>query len=246
MSAVNFRPSLALTLAHEGGYVNHPSDPGGPTNRGVTQRVYDAYRKYYGQKQRSVKHIDDSEVAEIYNKHYWKLIRGDSLPIGLDYAVFDFAVNSGVSRATRYLQRLVGVEDDGVLGVISLAAIENCYKTDKSKVIAQYCANRLAFVRSLRTFPVFGKGWTRRIIGNRTGAQDTDNGVIDYAFRMANCYDITTTPTAIGNRQGETPGKAIALDKPEAFPTMAVVHTAEELRALVASNDTLAEYIRND
>src|SRR5690349_19262882 len=101
MSASNFRTSLGLVLAHEGGYVNHPKDPGGATNFGVTQKVYDAFRKYHGLKTQSVKLIATSEVSDIYNRNYWKLCRADSLPCGLDYAVFDFDVNSGVSRAVR-------------------------------------------------------------------------------------------------------------------------------------------------
>src|SRR6476661_8579982 len=127
MAASNFRPNLSLVLAHEGGYVNHPKDPGGATNQGVTQKVYDAYRAYHGHKMQSVRDIKDSEVSDIYNKNYWRLIRADSLPCGLDYAVFDFAVNSGVARATKYLQRLVGFtgnDVDGIVGMVTVAAAE--------------------------------------------------------------------------------------------------------------------------
>ena len=100
----NFDKSLALVLVHEGGYVNHPKDPGGATNRGVTQAVYDAYRKTRGKAGQSVKFITDEEVNAIYKFQYWDRVQGDLLPAGLDYAVFDFAVNSGVGRASKYLQ----------------------------------------------------------------------------------------------------------------------------------------------
>lgn len=240
MAASNFRPSLALVLAHEGGYVNHPRDPGGATNRGVTQAVYDAYRKYHGQKQRSVKYILDSEVSEIYNKNYWRLVRGDSLPCGLDYAVFDFAVNSGVSRATRYLQRLVGVADDGVIGVITLNAVEAANKADPVGLISKYCANRLAFVRSLSTFDVFGKGWTRRIVGTFPGQQDTDTGVIDYAVKMAKTVPIITYPKAIPD---VATGKATSVIVPEAFPTLEGVYSPEALKLLATANDEYAKII---
>ena len=246
MAASNFRNSLALVLAHEGGYVNHPKDPGGATNRGITQAVYDAFRRYHGLKPQSVRNIADSEVSEIYNKNYWRLVRGDSLPCGVDYAVFDFAVNSGVSRAVRYLQRLVGVKDDGVLGVISLAAIEEAAKRNEEQLIAQYCANRMAFLRSLSTFPTFGKGWTRRVIGYSPGVQDKDTGVIDYATHMARHDSQYLMPSPIGSVAGEepTPAKAIALEHVESFPEAPTVISLQDAKAKLAElNDALAMQI---
>lgn len=197
MTAANYKPGLKLVLAHEGGFVNHPKDPGGATNKGVTQKVYDAYRKVNGLPVQSVRNISDSEVAEIYQKQYWRLVRGDSLPAGLDYAVFDFAVNSGVSRAIRYLQRLVGVEDDAVIGNMTLAAIYEAAKKDEEGLIIRYCANRMAFLKSLGTFPTFGKGWTRRVIGYQDGVQVNDTGVIDYAIKMARADFDYQMPAAI-------------------------------------------------
>lgn len=250
MAASNFRPSLSLVLAHEGGYVNHPRDPGGATNFGVTQAVYDAFRSYHGLKTKSVKDILSSEVSEIYNKNYWRLCRADSLPCGLDYAVFDFAVNSGVSRAVRYLQRLVGVKDDAVIGMITIAAIESKSKTpaDVEKLIAQYCANRMIFLRSLGTFPTFGKGWTRRVIGYRAGAQADDNGVIDYATGMVHRVEAHITPVAIGSYPDEVvPNKAEAPDVIDSYVVAPVVNTTVEaklmLKDLMADNDKLAAII---
>lgn len=242
MSAINFRPSLALVLAHEGGYVNHPRDPGGPTNQGVTQRVYDAYRDYHRQRRQSVKAVLSSEVSDIYNKNYWKLVRGDSLPVGLDYCVFDFAVNSGVSRAVRYLQRAIGVVDDGVLGMISMAALDKLCKQDGCEtLIAQYCANRLAFLRNLGTFPTFGKGWTRRVIGAKPGAQKEDYGVIDYATFMAREKPLIIMPQPIGSVNNETAGKAFA--PVDTFILAPTICSVADLKTLSFQNDDLAALI---
>jgi len=163
----NFEAALALVLEHEGGYVNHPRDPGGATNFGVTQAVYDAYRKTQGQPKQSVKFITTAETRAIYKFQYWDRVQGDLLPIGLDYAVFDFAVNSGVGRAAKYLQAVLGVAQDGQIGARTLAAIQNTHW-----VINALCDRRMSFLRNLRTFLTFGKGWTRRVTGVRAKALD--------------------------------------------------------------------------
>ncbi len=240
MSASNYKASLALVLAHEGGYVNHPKDPGGATNKGVTQKVYDAYRRVKGAKLQSVRYISDDEVSEIYQKQYWKLVRGDSLPAGLDYAVFDFGVNSGISRAVRYLQRLVGVEDDGIIGNMTLAAIYDAAKKNEEALIVNYCANRMVFLKSLGTFSTFGKGWTRRVIGYTPGIQANDTGVLDYAIKMARGDNQYVMPTTIGERQGEVAAKAYApVEQKEKFP----VASTTDLATLAAQNDELARKI---
>jgi lysozyme family protein len=233
MTASNFKPSFNLTLAHEGGYVNHPKDPGGATNQGVTQRVYDAYRKGIGATQRSVRLITADEVLAIYKNQYWKLVRGDSLPTGLDYAVYDFAVNSGVARAIRYLQRVVGVEDDAVIGMETLAATYEAAKRNEQQLIATYCAHRMAFLRSLDTFSTFGKGWTRRVVGYIAGAQDTDSGVLDYAIAMAKADTLYVMPNPmpkeIGKLPSEVPAKAYSLVENE-FPMPAKPMSYAELK----------------
>lgn len=219
MAASTYKRALALVLAHEGGYVDHPKDPGGPTNRGVTQRVYDAFRKLHGSPLKSVRYIDETEVADIYKRQYWCLVRGDDLPVGLDYAVFDFAVNSGVSRAIRYLQRTVGTDDDAVIGNGTMVAIFEADRKRGFEVAFDLCNNRMAFLRSLSTFPTFGKGWTRRVCGSQLGAQITDNGVIDYAMILAQAVrkpEITppmpVMPNPIGTNEGEVAAKAISDD----------------------------------
>lgn len=161
----NFEKALALVLEHEGGYVNHPKDPGGATNRGVTQAVYDAYRKVRGRGSQSVKFITDEELRAIYKFQYWDKVQGDFLPSGLDYAVFDFAVNSGVSRAAKYLQAVIGVAQDGQIGARTLAAI-----TSPASTINALLDRRMSFLRNLGTFLTFGKGWTRRVQGVRAHA----------------------------------------------------------------------------
>lgn len=160
----NYQKCLALVLKHEGGYVNHPKDPGGATNFGITQAVYDAYRPRAKQ---SVRYITSGEVEAIYRKQYWDKVRGDELPDGLDFAVFDFAVNSGVSRAAKYLQRIVGVADDGAIGPATLAAIKS---KPVATLITDICHKRMVFLQGLKTFATFGKGWTRRVNETRAAA----------------------------------------------------------------------------
>jgi len=156
----NFGPSLAAVLIHEGGYVNDPQDPGGATNKGVTQAVYDDWRTSHGLVHQSVRLIDPPELEAIYRKRYWDFIRGDQLPAGVDYCVFDFAVNSGVNRASRYLQRAAGVAEDGQIGPMTIAAVG---AKPASGLIGMVCDLRLAFLRQLPTFGHFGTGWTRRV-----------------------------------------------------------------------------------
>ena len=167
----SYDTALQAVLEHEGGYVNHPEDPGGATNRGVTQRVYDAWRKRQGLRSRAVKAIAADEVAAIYRAQYWDAVRGDDLPAGLDYAVFDFAVNSGPARAIHYLQANLGVTADGHIGLVTLGAAA---RAKPRQVIDDLCDSRLAFLKKLKTFPTFGKGWTRRVGLAATASKPVD------------------------------------------------------------------------
>jgi len=155
-----FERAMKVLAVHEGGYVNHPRDPGGATNKGVTQRTYDAHRKRQNKSRQSVKNITQADVFEIYRTQYWIAVRADDLPAGLAYCVFDAAVNSGPSRAAKWLQSIVGVTQDGIIGVHTLAAIGG---SDVSAVIDAYCDMRMAFMRRLRHWPTFKNGWTRRV-----------------------------------------------------------------------------------
>ena len=154
----NFQRSLDAVLRTEGGYNDDPQDSGGATNFGVTQNVYDAYRTKSALPHQSVRYINQIEVAAIYKSQYWDLINGDNLPEGLDYAVFDFAVNSGVGRAARFLQAVVGVPQNGAIGPTTLAAIQT---HGVKKTIDDICARRLSFLEHLPNFGHF-PGWVTR------------------------------------------------------------------------------------
>lgn len=154
----NYDASLAATLKYEGGYSNHPRDPGGATMRGVTQRVYDAWRRKNGLAPRPVRQLAQSELEAIYRRDYWDRCRCDDLPSGVDLAVFDFAVNSGPARAIKYLQGVVGVTQDGVIGPHTIAAAEAMPDCG-----VKLCDARLAFMKRLGTWSTFGRGWSDRM-----------------------------------------------------------------------------------
>ena len=151
---------LPHILKHEGGYVNHAKDPGGATNKGITQKTYDSWRDRQGQPRQSVRSITDAEVSAIYRRDYWDAIKGDELPAGVDYCVFDFAVNSGINRASKYQQGAVNVAQDGKIGPATIAAAK---AKQPAGIINEICNSRMAFLRGLSTFPTFGEGWTRRV-----------------------------------------------------------------------------------
>lgn len=164
----NFDASLAHVLKHEGGFVNHPRDPGGATNRGVTQAVYDLWRADHGLPIQSVEHVTPAEVMAIYKKRYWDALKCDQLPAGLDYCLFDFGVNSGVGRAARFLQDALGVLADGKIGPVTIAAAK-AYPA--LALVDRICDMRLAFLKKLRTYRTFGKGWSRRVADVRVKAK---------------------------------------------------------------------------
>ena len=122
-----FRDALARVLVHEGGKVDHPADPGGRTNKGVTQRVYNAWRTKSYLPLRDVYLISDLEVEAIYRFQYWDAIKGDQLPPGIGYVVLDGAVNSGPKQSAKWLQRALGFEPsqvDGMIGSVTLNAAQ--------------------------------------------------------------------------------------------------------------------------
>jgi lysozyme family protein len=159
MSASGYDEALRRLLPHEGGYSNHPSDPGGPTNYGIT--IHD-YRRYVkpGADASDVRVMRIEEAGAIYRAKYWDALRCDDLPSGIDYCVFDYGVNSGVGRSAKVLQRVVGVAADGRVGPLTLAAVS---ARDPASLINAICDERLAFLRRLTTWPVFGRGWSRRV-----------------------------------------------------------------------------------
>jgi lysozyme family protein len=155
----NFDKCFELMLAHEGGYVDHPQDPGGRTNLGVTQRVWE---EWMGRPvtEKEMRALTPIMVKPLYKRKYWDAVRADDLVAGVDYCVFDVAVNSGPGRAIKFLQSAVGVTADGGFGPATLAAVK---EQDPAKLIAKYSDTRLQFLKSLRTWSTFGKGWERRV-----------------------------------------------------------------------------------
>ena len=155
----NYDKCLETILHHEGGYVNHPKDPGGETNLGVTKRVY---LEHGGTK--DMKDLLVEDVAPIYKKGYWDKMKGDELPNGLDLCVFDFGVNAGPGRSAKYLQTMIGTVADGGIGPNTLAKLrEYVEETGLAKAIDNFQEARQDYYEKLSTFATFGKGWTRRV-----------------------------------------------------------------------------------
>lgn len=166
-AAERFAACVAEVLRHEGGFVDHPRDPGGCTNRGITLVALGAWRG--GPCTRAdVLALGEAEARAIYRAQYWNAVRGDDLPAGVDLAVFDAAVHSGPRRAALWLQGAVGVERDGAIGTLTLRAVRSA--NDRQALIRGLCAKRLAFLRTLDTWPDFGRGWTRRVAAVRARA----------------------------------------------------------------------------
>ena len=155
----NFEKSLTELLKLEGGYVNHPQDPGGRTNLGVTQTVWEDWLDR-SVSEAEMKALTPAKVAPLYREMYWDRVKGDKLPSGVDYCVFDAAVNSGVSRAAKWLQTTVGAVADGAIGEQTL---KQMLLTNPLMVIDKYSAIRLEFLKGRSTWPTFGKGWERRV-----------------------------------------------------------------------------------
>ena len=155
----NWEKCFAMVLKHEGGFVDHPKDPGGMTNLGVTRANWEAYlnRRVTEAEMRA---LTPDVVKPFYKKNYWDKIKGDQLPSGVDYAAYDLAVNSGTARAAKFLQQIAGVPVDGVIGPRSLEAIKAC---NPEETIDAFCDMRLDFLKGLSTFGTFGKGWTTRV-----------------------------------------------------------------------------------
>lgn len=155
----SFEAALKKVLAHEGGYVNHPDDPGGMTNLGVTKKVWE---EWVGRQvtEKQMRALTPALVAPLYKRKYWDKVRGDDLPAGVDYAVFDAAINSGPGRAAKWLQACVGAEVDGEIGPKTLAKVA---AMDPKVLVEDYAKRRLSFLIDLPTWGTFGKGWSRRV-----------------------------------------------------------------------------------
>jgi len=153
----NFQACLDLVLKSEGGWVNHPSDPGGETNLGVTKRVWE---EYVGHPVESLKKLTKADVAPLYELKYWRPCYGEVLPRGLDFVVFSMGINAGPGRSVKLLQSAIGCVSDGVIGprTRELISASNC-----ATLITKFSETRREYYRSLKTFPIFGKGWLSRV-----------------------------------------------------------------------------------
>lgn len=145
MAAENFAACLAISLKFEGGDVHHSKDPGGRTSRGVTQATYDAYRDKKRIARRTVFAMTKAELQEIYRNGYWSQLKCDALPCGVDLCIFDYGINSGPGRAQKLMDRV------------------RVKKIDATAQIHMICDQRLSFLKRLKTWPHFGRGWTRRV-----------------------------------------------------------------------------------
>ncbi len=163
----SYDDALARLFAHEGGYSHHPADPGGPTKYGITLADYAAFKRRKVTAA-DVKAMPLADAKAIYRNKYWSALRCSELPAGLDYAVFDYGVNSGIGRAARVLRRLLALPDSSA--AINDAVIAAVATRDSAALVAALCDERLRFLKSLRTWPVFGKGWGRRVAEVRAAA----------------------------------------------------------------------------
>lgn len=151
---MNFDKSFERLIGHEGGYVNNPLDKGGETNWGISKRSYPTL---------NIASLTQYDSKAIYLRDFWKPAGCDQVPESVAFALFDMAVNSGVSRAVKTLQACVGTTQDGVLGPVTLAALA---ALDPVRVVAKFNGARLAFMADLPTWPAFGRGWARRVASN--------------------------------------------------------------------------------
>lgn len=166
MARENFGNVMDVIFHHEGGYVNHPSDPGGATNFGISQRSYP---------KEDIRNMTRARAAEIYRRDFWSAVQGDELPAGLDLVAMDAAVNSGSKRGAMWLQAALGVAEDGFIGAKTLDAAR---KAD-AKAIDRAIQMRMMFLRGLSTWPKFGKGWSRRLSETQAEAHRMFGRVID-------------------------------------------------------------------
>lgn len=164
---LTFRQIFDRLIGHEGGYVNHPQDPGGETNWGITKRTAVA-NGYIS----AMKNMTREQAFNIYQKAFWQRYRCEELTPSVAYQFFDAVVNHGLGNASRMLQRAADVADDGIIGAVSLAAINAMPESD---LLMRFNAERLKFYTKLKNFPTFGKGWVNRVAGNlEYAAQDNE------------------------------------------------------------------------
>lgn len=224
MASENYESSLKRVLVHEGGYSDDAADPGGATMWGITHIDYDAFRRLRGLPPQDVRHMTISERDAIYRKKYWTGARCDGLPAGVDYCVFDGAVNSGVSQSVKWLQRALEITADGHIGDQTLLAAK---EADPAQLVRSICDQRQRFLQSLRTFKTFGKGWTRRVSDVRTAG-----------LAMAGEYASSTA----SRDQVEAGAKASKADQAEPMVSQG---TATATTAATASGSAVVQQVQD-
>lgn len=167
MSDDYFDMALEHILRFEGGYVDHPLDPGGATNFGITRRTLANWRgvkPYWKLPKTEVKNLTKTEVRQIYRTKYWQPCGAHKLPPAIGLVVFDFAVHSGPKTAVKKLQQIIGTATDGIVGPLTLAAVKRAIKRHgHQKLVNEYIAHRHGFLKSLRGYKTFGRGWRNRL-----------------------------------------------------------------------------------
>jgi lysozyme family protein len=227
MAASSYDEALRRLLVHEGGYANHPADPGGPTNFGITLADYRKYVKADADTA-DVKAMRVGEAKAIYRKRYWDALRCDELPPGVDYAAFDYGVNSGIARAGKVLRRCLGLADTN--GRVTDEVIGAARHADAARLIAAICDERLAFLRTLKAWSVFGRGWERRVGEVRAAAlvmATVSAGAASPARIRANVAGAAVGATAAGTaaQQAGLPLPLVfALTAAAALAAFAAVH----------------------
>lgn len=198
MAVPSYDHALACLLQHEGGYTNHPADPGGPTNFGIT--IAD-YRKFVkpGATAGDVKAMKVEEAKAIYRAKYWDAQRCDELPAGVDYAVFDYGVNSGLGRSGKVLRRVLKLTDN--TGAVNDMVIAAARAADAKALVSAICGERLRFLQSLKTWPVFGGGWGRRVAEVQSVALAMASGAPAPDFRPVSAAGRAVVPVAKGAQQ---------------------------------------------
>ena len=242
MTTATLPAALTLMFGAEGGYTNNTADKGNwlngqlvGTKYGVTGKTLAAARHVHHVSAEDVKALTLAEAEEIYRKSYWSQSGGDLLPAGLDYAAFDFGVNSGPATAVKHLQKVVGVAQDGIVGMQTVAACER-YPGGIPALIRAYCDERMAYLRDLSSWRSFGRGWTIRVTGKDPKGQFApEPGVVGNALKLATGSKVgkaQTVPVATGKAAPSDKSLTSIIRKPEAWgPLAGLVSAAGSLFA---------------
>jgi lysozyme family protein len=228
MSASSYDAALARVLAHEGGYSNNPADPGGPTNFGIT--IAD-YRRYVKPKATAadVRAMKIDEAKAIYRARYWDAQCCDELPAGVDYAVFDYGVNSGIGRSGKVLRRILGLPDS--TSSVTDTVVAAATNADAAALVIALCDERLRFLKSLKTWKVFGKGWSARVA-------DVKALALELAAN-AQPKPMPTPPPSLPTAKGVVPPNTMAQRSSIAIVAASGVLAVQQARRLGASPGVL-------